>query len=106
MTKTLCAILCVAGFASPLLAQDPLRPLPVSMRTVDLNIGDSADVVLGDGKKITVRLIDLKETRDSLRDAVRLAEVTADVNGHKISLVSANYHLPKTSAGVQIDCPV
>ncbi len=80
--------------------------MSASMRTVDLNIGESADVVLGDGKKITVRLIDIKETRDSLRGAVRLAEVTADVNGHKITLVSANYQLPATVAGVRIDCPV
>src|SRR5262249_11118936 len=34
------------------------------------------------------------------------AEVTALVGGRKVTLVSGNYRLPVTVAGVQIDCPV
>lgn len=102
MVRTLPVIVCLAGFVSSISAQDT----PVSMRTIDLNVGDTSEVVLGDGKKITVRLLDLKEARDTLREAVRMAEVTALVNGHKVTLVSANYQLPKTIAGVQVDCPV
>src|SRR5262249_34004087 len=33
-------------------------------------------------------------------------EVTVEVAGQKVTLVSANYRLPVTVAGVQIDCPV
>src|SRR5207249_9983138 len=39
-------------------------------------------------------------------NAVRRAEVRVEVGGESVSLVSANYRLPVTVAGVQIDCPV
>ena len=32
--------------------------------------------------------------------------MTVEVDGEKVTLVSANYRLPVTVAGVQIDCPV
>jgi murein DD-endopeptidase MepM/ murein hydrolase activator NlpD len=99
--RTIVCILCLAPAA---LADDP--PLPVSMRTVDLNVGDSAEVVLVGGKKVSVKVIDLKETRDSLRAAVRRAEVAIEIDGQKATLTSANYRLPVTIAGVQVDCPV
>src|SRR5207253_38920 len=76
------------------------------LQTVDLNIGESREVTLTDGKKVTVKLLNLRETRDSLRKAVRRAEVTVAVADQKVTLVSANYHLPITIAGVQIDCPI
>ena len=83
--------------------QPPLQPL---LQTVDLNVGDSQEVELADGSKARVKLLNLKETRDTLRQAVRRAEIVVEVNGSKATLVSANYRLPVTVAGVQIDCPV
>jgi murein DD-endopeptidase MepM/ murein hydrolase activator NlpD len=71
-----------------------------------LDVGDSREVELVDGKKVSVKLLDLKETRDTLRQAVRRAEVTVDVAGEKVTLVSANYRLPVRVAGVRIDCPI
>lgn len=79
---------------------------PTLLRAVDLTLGESADVELSDGQRATIKLVDLKETRDALRDAVRRAEVTVDVNGERTTLVSATYHLPTTVAGVRIDCPI
>lgn len=103
MRISLSVVICLAGVASSMCAQSPST---LSMRSVDLNVGESAEVVFGNGKKAVVRLLDLKETRDSLREAVRRAAVAVEVNGDKITLVSANYRLPTTVAGVQIDCPV
>ncbi len=80
--------------------------LSVSMRTVDLNVGESASVVMPDGKKVAVRLRDLKETRDSLRAAVRFAEVTIEIDGKKATLGSANYRLPISVGAFLVDCPV
>jgi murein DD-endopeptidase MepM/ murein hydrolase activator NlpD len=80
-----------------------LRPL---VRVVDLNIGESQTVELADGKRATVKLLALHETRDNLRHAVRRAEVRVAVNGQEVPLVSANYRLPTTVAGVQVDCAV
>jgi murein DD-endopeptidase MepM/ murein hydrolase activator NlpD len=91
---------------SPLLADLPQPTLVPLHRTVDLNVGESHDIELVNGKKVTVRLLELQESRDELRDAVRKAEVKVEVGGQQLSLVSANYRLPVTVAGVQIDCPI
>jgi murein DD-endopeptidase MepM/ murein hydrolase activator NlpD len=90
----------------PLPAEPPLPTLQPLLRTVDLDAGESQEVELSDGKRATVKLLDLHETRDSLRHAVRRAEVRVEVNGQEAALVSGNYRLPVTVAGVQIDCPV
>ncbi len=103
-----------AGFLSLLallvpvgLTAAPLDPtLPPLMRTADLNVGESQEVELPGGQKATVKLLDLRETRDEVRGAVRRAEVVVEVNGKKATLVSANYRLPVTVAGVRIDCPI
>ena len=81
---------------------EPKPTVTPLVQTVDLDVGGSQEVELG-GKKVTVKLLDLKETRDELRGAVRVAEVTVEVNGKKVTLVSSNYRLPVTVGGVQID---
>ncbi len=85
------------------LPQPTLTPLHV---TADLNLGESQEVTLTNGKKVAVKVLDLMEQRDSLRGAVRKAEVKVLVDGKEITLVSANYRLPFTIGEVQIDCPV
>ncbi len=82
-------------------------PKPAELaRVIDLNVGESVEVELSNGSKVRVNLLDLQETRDSLRDAVRQAKVTVEVNGKSASFLSAQYNLPITIAGVQIDCPI
>src|SRR5262245_10148970 len=88
------------------LAELPKPTLPSPFVAVDLNIGQSQEVTLSDGKKVSFKLLNLKEQRDSLRSAVRRAEVQVEVAGQTVTLVSATYHLPVTIAGVQIDCPI
>ncbi len=80
--------------------------LPEPFAVADLNRGESATLQLPDGSTATLKLIALKETRDPIRDAVRRAEVTVEVNGQTAKLVSATYHLPIPAGGVQIDCPI
>lgn len=80
-----------------------VRPL---VRAVDLNLGEAAKVSLADGSTAHVKLLDLQEQRDPLREAVRVARVRVEVNGTPVELVSANYRLPVTAAGVRIDCPI
>src|SRR2546423_1815901 len=98
------ALLPLSPFRS--VAQPPQPSLPSPMRSVDLNVGESTQIELPDSKKINLKLLDVRETRDELRKAVRRAEVSVEVNGQQVMLVSANYRLPATIAGVQIDCPV
>ena len=89
-----------AGTPSRLPADGPLH------QTVDLALGESAEVALWDGTRARVKLLDLKETRDEVCNAVRRAEVKLEVNGQAVSIASGNYHLPTSAAGVQLDCPI
>ncbi len=104
MPHRLLALLLAAGLG--VAAQAEPTASPSSLRTLDLNLGDAQQVELQDGTKAAVRLLDLRETRDILRGAVRRAEVDVEVNGQRVTLISANYRLPTTVAGVQIDAPV
>ena len=106
MTRISSIALALLFTALPVAAKPPEPTLTPLSQTVDLNVGESQEVTLSDGKKVAVKLLDLRETRDKLRGAVRRAEVTVEVAGQKVTLVSANYHLPIIVAGVQIDCPV
>jgi murein DD-endopeptidase MepM/ murein hydrolase activator NlpD len=76
------------------------------MRTVDLDEGESARVELCDGTVAEIKLLELEEHRDILREAVREARVTVEINGERCELVSSLYRLPVTVAGVRVDCPV
>jgi hypothetical protein len=57
--------------------------------TVDLDIGQSADVELCDGSLVRVKVVELEERRDDLRQAVREARVTVEVDGVSATLTSA-----------------
>ena len=46
-------------------------------------------------------LLDVEEERDGVRSAIRQARVRVEVNGQTTTLISANYRLPVTVAGVQ-----
>jgi hypothetical protein len=88
------------------LGQPPEPTRTPLVRVVDLNVGESQEVVLCDGSKAKVKVLDVQETRDTVCDAVRAAQVNVEVNGKPMTLVSAMYHLPQTVAGVQIDCSI
>jgi murein DD-endopeptidase MepM/ murein hydrolase activator NlpD len=97
----------VSIIAISLPAAEPPQPTRTPLlRAVDLNVGGSQEIQLSDGKKATVKLLDLQETHDELTAAVRQARVKVEVNGQTITLTSATYHLPVTIAGVRIDCPI
>jgi hypothetical protein len=85
------------------LARMPIESQPAA---VDLKIGQQATVRLANGRSATVKLLKIEEQRDSLRHALRLAHVTAEVNGQPVTLGAATYHLPVTVGQVQIDCPI
>jgi len=100
--KIVVAILaCILAASAP--AAEKIIPL---VRTVDMDVGQTQKVTLHDGTEVTVTLLELNEKRDSVRNAVRMAQVKVKVNGKTVTLISSTYHLPTTIGGVQIDCPV
>src|SRR5262245_46191632 len=82
----------------------PEKPRQPLHRTVDLIIGETAEVQLHDGSKVQIKLLDLQEIRDTVRSAIREARVKVEVNGKTATLVSGNYRLPVAVGGVQVDC--
>jgi murein DD-endopeptidase MepM/ murein hydrolase activator NlpD len=94
------------AFANAALAELPVPTLPSPFVAVDLSIGESQEVTLPNGQKFAVKLIDLKDYRDSLRGAVRRSEVKVELAGEPVTLGSATYHLPVNVGKVQIDCPI
>ncbi|MBN2581542.1 MAG: peptidoglycan DD-metalloendopeptidase family protein [Planctomycetes bacterium] len=76
------------------------------LRTVDLNVGQTREVVLSDGNKATVKLVSISDERDDLRGAVRRATATVEVNGRQATLSAGMYNLPVDLGGAQVDCAV
>lgn len=76
------------------------------VRVVDLDVGETQAVTLCNGRKVSVKLTGLNETRDSVRSAVRRAEVAVEVDGRATQLASGNYNLPTRLGDVQIDCSI
>lgn len=77
------------------------------LRTViDINIGETQKVELADEGIASVTLLEVEETRDEIRNAVRSSLVKVKVNEQEISLNSANYSLPVSVAGIQMDCRI
>ena len=101
MVWGIAAGLSLAAAEKPALA--PIKPL---FRVVDLDVGETGEVTLVNGRKVALRVLRLDEQRDPLRDAVRRATVTLTVDGQRATLVCATYHLPQTVGHVQLDCPV
>jgi plastocyanin len=91
-------------FAAGLGAVPPAPTRQPLGRVADLNIGETQELVLANGSKATVRLLDVSVHRDRMSDAVRSARVSVEVNGKPLMLSCATYNLPVTFAGVQIDC--
>ncbi len=85
------------------LSAAPQQPL---VRVVDLSVGERQQLELCNGQRVEVQLLNLRETRDPIRQAVRSAKVTVKVDGEEITLESGMYNLPRQVAGVQIDCSI
>jgi len=86
------------------LGSSPQRP-PLLV-TADLDVGETQAVTLVDGTTVDVTLLHLNEQRDTIRQAVRRAEVRVRVDDHVVELVASAYHLPVVVGSVQIDCAV
>ncbi len=107
-TKLLAIVLaiCSVCFVERAVAAEPELQTQPLLRVVDVNIGESQTVEMCNGEHVTVKLIDLKERRDTLRQAVREARVIVEVNGKSVELTSATYHLPTRIGNVKIDCSI
>jgi murein DD-endopeptidase MepM/ murein hydrolase activator NlpD len=98
------AILCVISFLFGGLCQAAAKLKPLRVVAL-LDIGESKDVKLSNGKTVNLKLISVDEVRDDLRNAVRSATIKVSVDGKEVILGAGNYNLPVEVGKVQIDCP-
>ena len=106
MIRFALALFVTAFWSGVAAAQPPLPTRPPIVRAVDLNNGEAQTVTLANGAKATVKLVDVQETKDVFRDAIRAAKVRVVVNGKEATLFSGNYQLPQLIGDVRIDCPI
>lgn len=90
----------VLFFTNLVVAQQPL------FRAVDIDVGATEQVQFSDGKRATVKLLSISETRDEARSAIREARAEVEINGSRATLSCGNYRLPVTLGEVQADCTV
>lgn len=100
--QTLALLLALPALGS---AQAPPAAEPL-VRTVDLEIGEAQEVILSNGRTVTVGLVALSELRDDVNDAVREARLTVEVDGKRVEITSSPYELPVTFEEVQLDSPI
>ena len=94
------AVLLFLFFSSGVVAQQPL------FRAVDIDVGGTEQVQFSDGKRATVKLVSISETRDKARSAIREARAEVEINGSRATLSCGNYRLPVALGEVQADCTV
>lgn len=77
------------------------------MRTViDININETITSTIDSKEKIAITLLSVKEKHDSIRNAVRQAELELLINDEYVTIYMGNYHLPRKCKSAIIDCPV
>src|SRR2546430_16034423 len=98
-TRLVVGIVCFVSASALAAVRDPI------FRTLDIDRGQTQEVQLANGQSVKVKLLDVQEQRDSLRNAIRGATIKVEINGAAATLTSGTYHLPITVGDVQIDCP-
>jgi hypothetical protein len=71
------AVLLFLFFSNGVVAQQPL------FRAVDIDVGGTEQVQFSDGKRATVKLVSISETRDKARSAIREARAEVEINGSR-----------------------
>ena len=82
--------------------ESELTPVRV---VAELNTGESRDIKLSNGDIVKLSLLEIKEVRDSLRNAIRAAFIRISIDGEEITLNTGTYNLPVSVGKVKIDCP-
>src|SRR5215208_6403622 len=94
-TRLWSALFCVTyAMATLAMAAPPRQPL---FHTLDIDRGEAQEIQLANGKTVKVKLLEVQDQRDSLRQAIRRSTIKIEINGTAATLVSGTCHLPITS---------
>jgi len=73
-----------------------------TQQIVGLNVGETCAFTLKSGAQRSIRLLSVREQRDSVIKLLRRAEVRLEINGQPLDLVCAPYVLPTETAGLRL----
>ena len=73
-----------------------------TQRVVALDLNDTVSYKLKRGGERLIRLISVKEYRDTITHFVRRADVRVEIDGRPLDLVCAPYVMPTETAGLRI----
>jgi murein DD-endopeptidase MepM/ murein hydrolase activator NlpD len=98
------ASMAFAGCRRESVVQDAGEIPAIPFETVDMDIGEQADIALKDGTSAKVRILAVDETYDRVCRALRSADIHLEIDGNKVTIPCANYSLPTVSGRVKVDC--
>lgn len=75
------------------------------VRVVDLDIGENANIILHDGSKAQIKLLNLEEEREPVFNTLAGTRVKVEINGVKADLECKSYRLPVPVGDLQVDVP-
>lgn len=104
MPRTIVVVSWLLGAPALGLAEPP--PAQPIVRTADLDVGETQELILSDGQTVTLTLVGVQAEHDEVNRAVRSALVTLEVNGQRLEHTAQPYRLPVAFGGVQLDVPI
>ena len=84
----------------------PYPVVPARLTLIDVDVNEVRTVTLTDGSAAEVQVLELVETRDPIRNAMRRAEVRVRISGEEAVFASGLYNRPVSVGGVLVDSPV
>ncbi|MDA0745496.1 MAG: M23 family metallopeptidase, partial [bacterium] len=78
---------------------------PKGGHVFDLAIGESVDVEI-DGRTRRLTLVEVHEPRCAVRGVIRFPRIVVEIDGERVEVPAALYHLPQELHGVKIACSV
>jgi murein DD-endopeptidase MepM/ murein hydrolase activator NlpD len=90
------------GAATPDEDLNRLVRLYSTQQIVGLDVDETFPFKLKSGAERVIRLVSLREHRDSVIHLVRRADVRVQIDGHAVDLVCAPYVMPTETAGLRI----
>lgn len=79
---------------------------PKGGHVLDLSVGESAEVTLGDAASRRITLVAVHEPRCAVRGIIRFPVATVEIDGERANIPAALYHMPQIVNGVKIGCSV
>jgi murein DD-endopeptidase MepM/ murein hydrolase activator NlpD len=83
-----------------------MQTMPQGGWVFDLRVNQPVTLDPGDGRERVLTLCEVREPRDAVRGTIREPSVLLDIDGEAVEIKAALYNLPRSVAGMRVDCAV